>query len=144
MNSILNHAHSGLRWVVLILLILAIANAFTAKTYEKKHKMINLFALITVHTQLLTGLVQYFLTSSKTNFSSGWMKVEMYRFYGMEHLVGMLIAIVLITMGYSKSKKAVTDAEKFKKIKVFYLIGLILILASIPWPFRTALGGSWF
>lgn len=144
MNSILNHAHSGLRWAVLILLILAIANAFTAKTYEKKHKMINLFALITVHTQLLIGLAQYFFTSSKTNFSSGWMKVEMYRFYGMEHLVGMLIAIVLITMGYSKSKKAVTDAEKFKKIKVFYLIGLILILASIPWPFRTALGGSWF
>lgn len=144
MNSILNHAHSGLRWAVLILLILAIANAFTAKTYEKKHKMINLFALITVHTQLLIGLAQYFFTSSKTNFSSGWMKVELYRFYGMEHLVGMLIAIVLITMGYSKSKKAVTDAEKFKKIKVFYLIGLILILASIPWPFRTALGGSWF
>jgi uncharacterized membrane protein len=144
MNSILNHAHSGLRWVVLILLLLAIANAFTAKTYEKKHKMINLFALITVHTQLLIGLVQYFFTSSKTNFSSGWMKVELYRFYGMEHLVGMLIAIVLITVGYSKSKKAATDAEKFKKIKVFYLIGLILILASIPWPFRTALGGSWF
>ncbi len=126
MNSILNHAHSGLRWVVLILLLLAIANAFTAKTYEKKHKMINLFALITVHTQLLIGLVQYFFTSSKTNFSSGWMKVELYRFYGMEHLVGMLIAIVLITVGYSKSKKAATDAEKFKKIKVFYLVGLIL------------------
>jgi membrane protein DedA with SNARE-associated domain len=106
--------------------------------------MINLFALITVHTQLLIGLVQYFFTSSKTNFSSGWMKVELYRFYGMEHLVGMLIAIVLITVGYSKSKKAATDAEKFKKIKVFYLVGLILILASIPWPFRTALGGSWF
>jgi uncharacterized membrane protein len=144
MNSILNHAHSGLRWVVLILLLLAIANAFTAKTYEKKHKMINLFALITVHTQLLIGLAQYFFTSSKTNFSSGWMKVELFRFYGMEHLVGMLIAIVLITMGYSKSKKAATDVEKFKKIKVFYLIGLILILASIPWPFRAALGGSWF
>jgi hypothetical protein len=56
----------------------------------------------------------------------------------------MLVAIVLITMGYSKSKKAATDAEKFKKIKVFYLIGFILIVASIPWPFRTALGGSWF
>lgn len=144
MNSILNHAHSGLRWVALVLLLLAIVNAFTAKTFEKKHKMINLFALITIHTQLLTGLVQYFFTSSKTNFSSGWMKVEIYRFYGMEHLVGMLIAIVLITIGYSKSKRASTDAEKFKKIKVFYLIGFILILASIPWPFRTALGGSWF
>jgi hypothetical protein len=56
----------------------------------------------------------------------------------------MLIAIVLITLGYSKSKKGTTDAEKFKPIKVYYLIAFILIVASIPWPFRTALGGSWF
>lgn len=144
MNSILTHAHSGLRWVAIILLLLAIVNAFTAKTYEKKHKMINLFVLITMHTQLLIGLVQYFFTSAKTNFTSGWMKIEVFRFYGMEHLLGMLIAIVLITVGYSKSKRGATDAEKFKSIKVFYLIGFILILASIPWPFRTALGGSWF
>jgi uncharacterized membrane protein len=144
MNSILNHAHSGLRWVAIILLLLAIINAFTSKTFEKKHKMINLFTMITLHTQLIIGLVQYFITSGKVKFFDGWMKEAAFRFYGMEHLMGMLIAIVLITVGYSKSKKAVTDAEKFKKIKVFYLIGLILILASIPWPFRTALGGSWF
>ncbi len=144
MNSILNHTHSGLRWIALMLILWAIANAFTAKTYEKKHKMINLFALITMHTQLLIGLVQYFFTSPKTNFTSGWMKVELYRFFGMEHLLGMLIAIVLITIGYSKSKKGATDAAKFKSIKVYYLIAFILIIASIPWPFRTALGGSWF
>jgi len=144
MNSILTHAHSGLRWVAIILLLLAIVNAITAKSFEKKHKMINLFTMITLHTQLIIGLVQYFFTSNKTNFASGWMKIEMYRFYGMEHLLGMLIAIVLITMGYSKSKRGTTDEEKFKPIKLFYLIGFILILASIPWPFRTALGGSWF
>jgi hypothetical protein len=66
------------------------------------------------------------------------------RFYTMEHLVGMLIAIALITIGYSKSKRAATDAKKFGAIATFYLIGLILILASIPWPFRENLGGSWF
>jgi uncharacterized membrane protein len=144
MNSILTHAHSGLRWVALILLLLAIVNAFTSKTFEKKHKMINLFTMITLHTQLIIGLIQYFITSGKVKFFDGWMKEAAYRFYGMEHLLGMLIAIVLITVGYSKSKRGTTDAEKFKSIKVFYLIGFILILASIPWPFRTALGGSWF
>jgi hypothetical protein len=144
MNSILTHAHSGLRWVAIILLLLAIVNAFTAKTFEKKHKMINLFTMITLHTQLIIGLVQYFITSGKVKFFDGWMKEAAFRFYGMEHLMGMLIAIVLITVGYSKSKRGTTDSEKFKPIKLFYLIGFILILASIPWPFRTALGGSWF
>lgn len=144
MNSILTHAHSGLRWVAIILLLLAIVNAFTSKTFEKKHKMINLFTMITLHTQLIIGLIQYFITSGKVKFFDGWMKEAAFRFYGMEHLLGMLIAIVLITVGYSKSKRGATDAEKFKSIKVFYLIGFILILASIPWPFRTALGGSWF
>lgn len=144
MNSILTHAHSGLRWVAIILLLLAIINAFTAKTFEKKHKMINLFTMITLHTQLIIGLVQYFITSGKVKFFDGWMKEAAFRFYGMEHLMGMLIAIVLITVGYSKSKRGTTDSEKFKPIKLFYLIGFILIIASIPWPFRTALGGSWF
>lgn len=144
MNSILTHAHSGLRWVAIILLLLAIINAFTSKTFEKKHKMINLFTMITLHTQLIIGLVQYFITSGKVKFFDGWMKEAVFRFYGMEHLLGMLIAIVLITVGYSKSKRGVTDSEKFKPIKLFYLIGFILIMASIPWPFRTALGGSWF
>lgn len=144
MNSILTHAHSGLRWVALILLILAIINAFTSKTYEKKHKMINLFAMVVLHTQLLIGLVQYFGTSSKVQFIEGWMKNPLLRFYGMEHLAGMLIAIIVVTIGHSKSKKGSTPEEKYKPIKLWYVVGLILIVASIPWPFRAALGGQWF
>lgn len=105
--------------------------------------MINLFAMIFLHVQLLIGLILY-LPSGKTNFSAGWMKVEMFRFYGMEHFLGMLIAIVLITIGRKKAEKAGTPEENHKKIVVWYAIGLILILASIPWPFREALGGSWF
>ena len=144
MNSILTHAHSGLRWVALILLLLAIVNAFTSKTYEKKHKLINLFAMVTLHTQLLIGLVQYFVTSQKVQFIDGWMKNPLLRFYGMEHILLMIISIVLVTIGHSKSKKGTTPEEKFKPIKLWYVIGLLLILAAIPWPFRTVLGGGWF
>jgi hypothetical protein len=72
------------------------------------------------------------------------MKVALYRFYGMEHLMGMIIAIVLVTIGHSKSKKATESAAKFKAIKLWYVLALILILAFIPWPFRTALGAGWF
>jgi heme A synthase len=140
--EIINHLHSGLRWVALILLIWAIANAFSAKHFEKKHKMVNLFAMVTLHIQLVIGLIQYF-TSAKVQFSPDWMKEPLLRFYGMEHLAGMLLAIILITIGYSKAKRKVNDADKFKVIRLFYSIGLIIILLSIPWPFRANLGGGW-
>lgn len=141
--NILVSTHSGLRWIALILLLMAIYNAFIAKNYEKKHRLVNMFAMISLHTQLLIGLALYF-TSAKVQFTEGWMKEAMYRFYGMEHLMGMLIAIVLVTIGHSKSKKATESAAKFKAIKLWYVLALILILAFIPWPFRTALGAGWF
>ncbi len=143
MYEILKHTHSGLRWVALILIIFAIYNSITAKEFTKREKLINLFSMVSLHTQLLLGLVLYFI-SPRVNFVSGWMKDASFRFYGMEHLAGMLIAISLITVGYVKSKKGTTPAAIYKPIKLFYIIGLILILASIPWPFRANLGGGWF
>jgi membrane protein DedA with SNARE-associated domain len=141
--NILVSAHSGLRWIALVLLLLAIYNAFTAKEYEKKHRLVNMFAMISLHTQLLIGLALYF-TSDKVQFIEGWMKSPLLRFFGMEHLAGMLIAIVLVTIGHSKSKKATESSDKFKAIKLWYVLALILILAFIPWPFRTVLGAGWF
>lgn len=139
------HAHSGLRWILLVAIIYAIFNAFSKKkggTFEAKDKMISLFAFIVSHVQLLLGIVLYVMKERWTGFSH--MKVAPLRFYAVEHSLGMIIAIALITIGYSKSKKATTDAQKFGKISIYYLIALILILISIPWPFRAALGGGWF
>ena len=143
MYEILKHTHSGLRWVALILILMAIYNSITAKEFTKREKLINLFSMVSLHTQLLLGLVLYFI-SPRVSFAAGWMKDASFRFYGMEHLAGMLIAIALITVGYVKSKKGTTPATIYKPIKLFYIIGLILILASIPWPFRANLGGGWF
>ena len=136
-------AHSGLRWIALLLLLLAIINAFTAKNYEKKHRLVNLFSMITFHTQLVLGIILYYL-SDKVQFTEGWMKQAMYRFYGMEHLTGMLLAIIAITIGHSKSKKGADAAAKFKAIKLWYVLALILVVAFIPWPFRTELAAGWF
>jgi membrane protein DedA with SNARE-associated domain len=131
--------------VVLILLLAAIGRAFARKNvglYEKSDKMINLFAMVSLHTQLLLGLILYF-TSPKVTFIQGWMKVSQSRFYGMEHIAVMLIAIVLVTIGRRKAENATEPAKKHKTIALWYTIGLILILASIPWPFRN-LGAGWF
>jgi len=139
------HAHSGLRWVVLILLLAAIFNAFSKKksgVWTAKDKKISLFAMIFVHVQLLIGLVLYFI-SPKVSFTEGFMKDDLLRFYTIEHVLLMVVAIALITVGYSKSKKSATDANKFGAVARFYLVGLILILGSIPWPFRD-LGAGWF
>jgi hypothetical protein len=146
MYNALLHLHSGFRWVILILLIAAIFNAITSKSkgvYVKKDKMLNLFAMIFLHTQLLGGLIMYF-QSPKVQFSEGWMKDGMLRFFGMEHLLMMIIAVVLVTIGRKKAEKADAPIVKHQKIVVWYTIALIVILAAIPWPFRAALGGQWF
>lgn len=147
MNAIV-HIHSGLRWIALILLVVAIINAIKSKNkgeYLKKDKLINLFAMISLHIQLLIGGILMFI-SYKVNYSNpnGWMKSPVNRFYGMEHIAGMIIALVIITIGRKKAEKITAPIQKHSKIIKWYLIGLLIIIASIPWPFRAALGGKWF
>ncbi|GAB3940330.1 cytochrome B [Spirosoma harenae] len=144
MYSGLVHAHSGLRWIALILLLAAVGTAISKwqgqSGYTEGNRKLYLFTLISIHTQLLIGLVLLFI-SPKVNF--GMMSEKLYRFYSVEHTTGMLIAIVLITVGYSRSKRATDATTKQRLIGIFYGLGLLLILASIPWPFRI-MGAGWF
>ena len=144
MYSGLVHAHSGLRWVALVLLVAAVVVAIGKwqgrSGYTDGNRKLYLFTLIAVHTQLLIGLILYFI-SPKVNFSL--MSEKLYRFYTVEHTAGMLIAIVLITIGYSRSKRATDTVTKQRLVGIFYGLGLLLILASIPWPFRIP-GAGWF
>ncbi|MFQ5448920.1 MAG: cytochrome B, partial [Saprospiraceae bacterium] len=94
------------------------------------------------HLQLLLGLALYFM-SNKVVFSGESMKVAVNRFFTAEHSLIMLLAIVLITIGYTKAKKATEEAVKFKTTFRYYLAALILVLAGIPWPFR-GFGSGWF
>lgn len=144
MNALI-HAHSGLRWVVLILLLVAIFRAFGRKhkgMYEQSDKMINLFAMVFVHIQITLGIILMFVSNNVT-YAKGWMKAPNTRFYGMEHVLMMVTAAVLITIGRRKAENRVEIAGKHRAISLWYTIGLIIILAAIPWPFR-ALGGEWF
>lgn len=141
------HAHSGLRWLVLALLIAAILNAFKgwkgASVYTDKDKKVHLFAMILLHIQILTGFVLYYMNfGGKVDF--GAMSDPIRRFFTVEHSFMMLLAMVLITIGFSRSKKAATDVARFKLVFMTYLIGLLLILAGIPWPFRNLGVSGWF
>lgn len=136
------HSHSGLRWIVLILIIITVINAITvmngSKVLSARDKKMSLFALIATHLQAVLGIALYFM-SPKVQFSENTMSNGMLRFFTMEHTLMMLIAIILVTIGNSMAKKG-----NAKRVFWYYLIALLVILAAIPWPFRTELGGGWF
>lgn len=139
MNALV-HAHSGLRYVVLALLIAAVGIAIPKwQNNEPGDSKIYTYALISCHVQLLLGFVLYFI-SSKVDFSM--MGERLYRFFTVEHTTMMLIAIILITIGRVRSRK-VEGGIKHRTILFYYAMGLVLIVASIPWPFRN-LGAGWF
>jgi putative Ca2+/H+ antiporter (TMEM165/GDT1 family) len=87
--------------------------------------------------QLLSGLILYFFLSPITKLAmsdfGAAMKDAGLRFYAVEHISMMLIAVVLVHIGRAKSKKAKTDSGKFKIATIFFLIALVLMLAAIPW-----------
>ena len=137
------HLHSALRYIVLIMLIVAIIKAFDGwlnkKLYTSADNKLSLFTLIATHTQFLIGLILYFISPLVERALSDMgaaMKETTLRFWAVEHISMMLVAVVLITIGRSSSKKVVDAVKKHKRIALFFLIGLIIILAAIPWPFN--------
>lgn len=133
--------HSYWAYLVLLILIIAVVNAiigFTSKKdFKAKDLRISLFALITSHIQLILGFIAYYTSLYyETMRSVGMgevMKNSELRKPLIEHPLLIIIAIALITIGFSKHKKKTTDAAKFKTIAIYYAIALILILAVIPW-----------
>lgn len=143
--SFFKYLHSGFRYVALVLILLAIIQAISGlagkKAYTDGNRKVNLFALISAHTQLLIGLVLYFL-SPFVQFSNQTMKQPEIRYWTVEHLTMMIFAIVLITVGYSRSKKAILPEAKHRAIVIFYLLAVVVILAAIIQSHRPLLGIS--
>jgi cytochrome bd-type quinol oxidase subunit 2 len=132
--EIFRDIHSWFRYVVFILVLLAIVRSLVGwlgkKTYTEGNRKINLFAMISADMQLLFGIVLYFL-SPLVQFNSGTMKDNTLRYFTVEHWVMMLIAIALIHIGHSRSKKATTSENKHKSIAIFYIIALLVIIGAI-------------
>lgn len=141
MSEVIKVLHSYWAYLVLLVLILATFNAIIktlSKTaYGPKDFRISLFTLIVSHIQLLIGIVLYFVSPYLSAFSEQGMgevmKNSNLRLYLVEHPLVMIIAIVLITMGYSKHKKKLSSTKKFRTIAIFYALALILVLSRIPW-----------
>ncbi|MFD1294936.1 hypothetical protein ACFQ5N_13920 [Lutibacter holmesii] len=133
--------HSYWAYFVLITLIFAVVNAIMGLTSKKEFKdkdlRISLFALIASHIQLLIGFIAFYTSSyyeAMRDVGMGEvMKNSDLRKILIEHPIVGIIAITLITIGFSKHKKKTTNVAKFKTIAIFYGIALLLILSRIPW-----------
>ena len=153
MQTGLVHLHNLLRWIILILLIASVIKSYAGwqgnKIFTKGDRGVWLTTMIFAHVTLLIGLYQWafgryglFVTSLPAGTSV--MKDKFYRFFWVEHPTGMVIAIILITLGYGMSKKAVPDQTKFKKAFWYFTIALLVILITVPWPFRQIVGRPLF
>ena len=136
MYQFIQKFHSGWAYIALLLLIVAVVNALigllSKKEFTAKDRKIALFGLIAIHIQLLVGLILYFV--SPLGFASfGQMADKAVRLTSLEHPLINIIAITLITIGWSKHKKLATSTSKFKTFTIFYGLGLVLILSRIPW-----------
>ena len=136
----IQNIHSYWAYIVLGVLVLAILNAFIGrfsnKSFTAKDLRISLFALIVTHIQLLIGLILYFVSSRFSVLQEGIgevMRNSEHRLYLVEHPITNVLAVILITMGWSMHKRQAESGKRFMRIGLFYLLGLVLLLSRIPW-----------
>ncbi|MFO7829957.1 MAG: hypothetical protein R6V23_15140 [Bacteroidales bacterium] len=135
------HTHNMFRWLVLIALVLALVFAFAGwagkKEWTKRDKITGLILTIFMDIQFLVGLILYAFVSPFTkaafaDFGAAMKNADL-RFYAVEHILLMVIALVVIHVGKAKSKKASISWKKHRTAAIWFSVGLILILAGIPW-----------
>lgn len=140
MYDFIQKFHSGWAYLALLVLVVAVVNSligmFSKKEFFSKDRKIALFALIAIHIQFLVGIILYFVSPNGLNMikavGMGGLTTES-RLLALEHPLINVIAIALITIGWSKHKKLMTSESKFKTFSILYGLGLLLILSRIPW-----------
>jgi hypothetical protein len=143
--------HSLLRWAVLVTMLLSIVMAFAGwfgkKPFGKSDAKLRTITSSVAHLQLLIGVWLYFISPAMAYFRENFKTAvheKQLRFFGLEHNIMMVIAIVLLTIGSAASKRKKTDKGKFMTIAIWYTIALLIILSSIPWPFSPLVARPWF
>ena len=151
MYSTLLALHSLFRWLVLASLLFAIFRGIqgwrSSKSFSKFDNAVRHNTATIAHVQLLLGIwlytispiIRYFLH----NFKEAVHQREV-RFFGMEHSLMMVTAVVIITIGSMKAKRAETDRLQFKTMAIWYAVALIILLSSIPWQFSPLVSRPWF
>lgn len=143
--------HSLVRWLVLASLLFAIFRAYkgwlSKKVFSRFDNSVRHWTATIAHIQLIIGLWLYFISPIIDfflhNYKDAVHQREL-RFFGMEHSLMMITAIVIITIGSAKAKRKQTDNEKFKTMAIWFTVGLLIILTSIPWTFSPLASRPYF
>ena len=140
MYTVLLSLHNLTRWIALILLISIIFKSYIGwkrkQEYSSLDNNLRISTVSTLHIQALFGLCLYYLSPVVKYFWSDFgnaVKLREIRFFGMEHITVMLIAIIILSIGNIKVKKE--KETKFKKQFIWFGSTLLLIISSIPWSF---------
>ena len=146
MYALVNFVHSYWAYLVLVMLVITTFNSIIGfvsdREYSARDMRLALFTLITMHIQLLIGIVLWIVSPSgigaiQDHGMGGIMKQDGLRKLAIEHPTLMIIAVIFVTIGYSKHKKKLVSKPKLKMLAIFYTLALIAVLAIIPW-------GQWF
>ncbi len=128
------HTHSALRYVLLLLLVIVVAKSLVGllnnKPFEKADEKMTLWLMIATHTQLLIGIVLFFI-SPAVQFGSNTMKDAVTRYWTVEHSFTMIVAVILITLARTSIKKLNEDKAKHKRVFILTSVALVLIVAAI-------------
>ena len=147
------HIHSVGRWIVLLLLLFAILNSLIAgdRPFIRTDARLGLLLTIFADIMLLVGAALWYFGPrgyqliQNAGGMSALMKSPYDRFFAVEHLVGMLIAIILIHIGKAQARKKIADRAKHRRTLIFYLLALLIILISVPWTFkRVGSASHWY
>ena len=142
--------HSITRWFVLVSLLYSIYRGLKGWSgtipFTKRDNTIRHVTATIAHVQLILGICLYSISPLIRYFWSNYKEAvheREIRFFGMEHSLMMLVAITIITIGSILAKRKKTDKEKFRTMAIWYGLGLLVILISIPWPFSAMVSRPW-
>ncbi|WP_432714497.1 cytochrome B [Pedobacter sp.] len=131
LSEILKSAHSGWRYIVMLLLLAAIVTAVSGwlgkKPYTEGNRKLNVFTLISAHIQFLMGLILYFMNSWYKADSS----IALGRYWKMEHISMMIFAVILITVGNARSKRFDSAQQKHKTIAIYFTLAAVIVIGAI-------------
>lgn len=145
MYSVLLTLHSIVRWLIVLAALASVGRALGGlrggQAWTALDKRLGIIFTSAMDTQLLIGLLLYFfyspITTNALRDLGGAMSQSDIRFFAVDHLFAMLIAVVLAHIGWARAKKASSDSAKFRQIAIFFGLAIVLVLLSIPWPFSS-------
>lgn len=152
MYEIFLYIHSWLRWIVCLFLVVVLFRSFSGwrkkARYEKKDKIFGGILVGFTHLQLVIGLILYFalspITQSAMNNMAFAMKNATLRFWGVEHIVTMIVFVVFIQLGRTLSKKSKDDLKKHKTTAIYTTIAVFVLISGMPWLFRKEIARPFF